>query len=209
MHRAILGAGTGQHVHHRNGNKLDNQRENLQLMEAPDHLRQHAAHLVSYAKSVQKYPDVRPCVSCGAEFRVNPRKRSRHCCCSRACAMAQSIAGRKRQALTCKTHRKRAVVPQVVAQIGRAILAAEAALDTRDRGGAQLTIAVPTNTTHPNPEANDARACSPVEASAVECSGSAASGPPAVNPGSGHRSTGAPVEGHTGALYAHYCELQR
>lgn len=72
-----------------------------------------------------------------------------------------------------------------------------------------MTIAVPTNPKHPNSEANDARACSPVEASAVECSGSAASGPPAVNSGIGTRSTGAPVSGSTGALYAAYCAMQR
>lgn len=72
-----------------------------------------------------------------------------------------------------------------------------------------MSIAVPTNATNPNPEANDARACSPVEASAVECSGSPA-GPPAVNPGIGPRSTGAPVVvEHAGALFAAYCEMQR
>jgi hypothetical protein len=76
-----------EHVHHINGNPLDNKVANLRLMSANAHLRHHK----------QVYPDLKICVVCGCEFTVNPRKRKRNKCCSDKCAMTLRIAGRKAQ----------------------------------------------------------------------------------------------------------------
>ena len=80
-----------EEVHHKNHDPLDNRIENLEVMSRADHMAMHAAEK-------QVYPDHRVCVACGAEFIVNPRKRSRNKTCSMACAQSMRIAGRKRQA---------------------------------------------------------------------------------------------------------------
>lgn len=41
MHRVIIGAQPGEHVHHRNGERLDNRRENLELLEPGEHKRRY------------------------------------------------------------------------------------------------------------------------------------------------------------------------
>lgn len=91
MHRVITGAARGEEVHHLNGNKLDNRRENLQLIGRSDHKRHHAPALVAFQKSRQVYPDRKPCIECGKEFAVNPRKRKRNVCCSTECSTARRV----------------------------------------------------------------------------------------------------------------------
>jgi len=76
-----------EHVHHKNGDPLDNSIENLEVLDSAVHMRLHK----------QVYPDTKACVECGAKFTVNPRKRKRNKTCSPECAMAMRIAGRKRQ----------------------------------------------------------------------------------------------------------------
>lgn len=76
-----------EHVHHINGNPLDNRIGNLTVLTANAHLRQHK----------QQYPDQKKCVVCGSDFTVNPRKRKRNKCCSCKCAMTMRIAGRQVQ----------------------------------------------------------------------------------------------------------------
>jgi len=66
----------GEHVHHINGDPLDNRLENLVVMKSIDHMRLHK----------QIYPDEKVCVTCGATFTANPRKRKRQQCCSSECA---------------------------------------------------------------------------------------------------------------------------
>lgn len=41
MHRLLLGSPVKQHVHHINGNRLDNRRSNLVTMSVSDHIRLH------------------------------------------------------------------------------------------------------------------------------------------------------------------------
>ena len=77
-----------EHVHHINGDPLDNRLENLVVLDHDAHMRIHK----------QKYPDEKSCVVCGRLFTVNPRKRSRNKCCSPDCAMTLRIAGRRSQA---------------------------------------------------------------------------------------------------------------
>jgi hypothetical protein len=59
-------------VHHKNEDKRDNRIDNLQVMDAGDHLRHHR----------QKYPTTFTCVPCGAKFQPHPGHRyrnPRHC----------------------------------------------------------------------------------------------------------------------------------
>lgn len=98
MHRFLMHpVPPGYVVHHRNGNKLDNRRENLELMLKKTHNILSSKQLVAHQKSIQKYPDQKRCVVCGAEFIVNPRKRKRNKTCSPPCALKMRIDGRKRQ----------------------------------------------------------------------------------------------------------------
>ena len=77
-----------EHVHHLNGDPLDNRIENLRVMDQNAHIRLHN----------QIHPDKKRCSSCDTEFVVNPRHRKRNKCCSPECAMQLRIKGRKRQA---------------------------------------------------------------------------------------------------------------
>lgn len=73
-----------EHVHHKNGDPLDNRLENLEVIDARQHMRLHK----------QVYPDMKHCVECGLPFTANPRKRKRAKTCSPACAQAiRSRAG--------------------------------------------------------------------------------------------------------------------
>ena len=99
MHRYIMHPmQKGYEVHHKNGNKLDNRKENLLLIKSNDHRKLHVVALVAHQKSIQKYPDIKKCVLCRKEFKVNPRKRKRNKCCSQICAQLMRVAGRKKQA---------------------------------------------------------------------------------------------------------------
>jgi hypothetical protein len=84
-----------EHVHHRNGNPLNNRLENLEVLLCIDHMKLHK----------QIYPDTKICVVCGNPFIVNPRKRARNKTCSSHCAMSMRIAGRKRQSASRKSSR--------------------------------------------------------------------------------------------------------
>ena len=77
-----------EHVHHINGDPLDNRLDNLIVMHQNAHLRGHK----------QVYPDQKRCANCGSMFTVKTRKRKMSLCCSPACAAAMRAAGRSRQA---------------------------------------------------------------------------------------------------------------
>ena len=62
-------------VHHKNGNKLDNRIENLEVMTKTEHSKLHN----------QIYPDTKVCRICGKEFSPNPCHRQRAVVCSDEC----------------------------------------------------------------------------------------------------------------------------
>lgn len=84
-----------EHVHHLNGNPLDNEMANLVVLHRTTHMRLHK----------QIYPDKKVCAGCRAEFMVNPRKRSRNKCCSTRCASLMRAQGRTKQALSRKSRK--------------------------------------------------------------------------------------------------------
>ena len=65
-----------EHIHHKNGNPLDNRLDNLEVKSAREHMVLHK----------QKYPDKKICEVCGSEYFCNPRKRRRQKTCSQKCA---------------------------------------------------------------------------------------------------------------------------
>jgi hypothetical protein len=67
-------------VHHRNGNKLDNRIENLEVMTKTEHAKLHN----------QIYPDTKVCQICGKEFTPSPYHRQRAVVCSDECKRALS-----------------------------------------------------------------------------------------------------------------------
>ena len=85
-----------EHVHHIDGNPLNNDLSNLEMLSANQHLRMHK----------QIYSDEKICVLCGEMFIVNPRKRERNKTCSQPCAQSMRVAGRKRQAESFRKSRK-------------------------------------------------------------------------------------------------------
>lgn len=67
-----------EHVHHINGDHLDNRLENLTVLPSREHMQLHK----------QQYPDTKVCVVCRQSFTVNPRKRKRNVVCSPDCRIA-------------------------------------------------------------------------------------------------------------------------
>lgn len=64
-----------EHVHHINGNKLDNRIENLIVINASEHTRLHKT----------KLPKTKICIVCGKEFEPPINHRGRNIICSKEC----------------------------------------------------------------------------------------------------------------------------
>ncbi|KKN83539.1 hypothetical protein LCGC14_0297780 [marine sediment metagenome] len=86
LHRFVMNVCNGEEIHHINGNRLDNRRENLEITTRSEHQRQHHSHITSARnRSNRIYPLSRHCLGCGKLFRVHPDHRGRNRYCSRDC----------------------------------------------------------------------------------------------------------------------------
>lgn len=74
-----------EHVHHRDGDRKNNDPANLEVMSCHDHQHHHK----------QKHPEIKVCQFCGTQFRPKPTKRERAKCCSWKCGHALSWRTRK------------------------------------------------------------------------------------------------------------------
>jgi len=92
----------GEIVHHKNGDKYDNDPGNLEVLSAKEHSKHHN----------QKYPLTKSCLLCGLIFTPLPTKRKRAKTCSSDCRF-------KLMSMT-----RRGVCPEPVKQIINAVRAA-------------------------------------------------------------------------------------
>ena len=70
-----------EHVHHKNGNPLDNRLENLEVLDQRQHMRLHKVKPLSE----------QPCAECGEPFLGTGKHRHRQKCCSPECAQAMRV----------------------------------------------------------------------------------------------------------------------
>ena len=86
LHRYIMDAKPGEEIHHRNEDRRDNQRANLEVTNARDHQRNHHSHVVAARNRASRiYPLTRTCLGCGEEFTVHRDHRGRNRYCSKLC----------------------------------------------------------------------------------------------------------------------------
>lgn len=98
MHRILLGAERGQEVHHKNGNRLDNRRENLELTTASEHQRHHRETTIRNNHLRRVHDASAVCSVCGRVFVKDRNHRGRQRTCNKACAIRALIAGRRKRA---------------------------------------------------------------------------------------------------------------
>lgn len=74
-----------EHVHHIDGNPLNNDLANLVVMDGAEHIRMHRT----------KPREARHCANCGVWFSPLTRHHTRQKCCLRECAQAMRLAARR------------------------------------------------------------------------------------------------------------------
>ena len=87
LHRIIVDAKPSQEIHHRNGNRLDNRRENLEITTASRHQEHHKHLLIARNKASRIYPKTGICKECGTVYTKDRDHRGRQKCCSKRCAI--------------------------------------------------------------------------------------------------------------------------
>lgn len=99
LHRFILSAPRGMHVHHLNESKLDCRRENLLLLTNSEHQRRFHAEQTKARNNLKRiHPLTKVCAYCGKTFTPNVDRRGAMKVCSATCGANSS--GRMKRKLT-------------------------------------------------------------------------------------------------------------
>jgi hypothetical protein len=93
LHRIIMNALVGEEIHHINGNKLDNRRENLERTTASEHQKHHVHTLITRSREARVLPLTKFCLWCQSEFTPDVNHRGTKKCCSRKCASQLTVIG--------------------------------------------------------------------------------------------------------------------
>jgi len=96
LHRIILNSKKGEDTHHKNENKLDNRRENIEKLSPSQHHKYHNHLLIESNKLRRIYPLTKICLNCKEEFTLDVDHRGRNKFCSLLCSGGYN--GRKRKA---------------------------------------------------------------------------------------------------------------
>jgi len=97
MHRIIIGAKQGEEVHHINGDKLDNRRQNLELTTPQQHQTSHHSWMLAERNRKRRiYETNAKCIRCAVQFTKDPNHRGRQKCCGKRCAIMLAVEARKR-----------------------------------------------------------------------------------------------------------------
>lgn len=87
LHRFITKPTNSQEVHHFDGNKLNNARNNLIVVSASDHQKKyHLEPLIARNRAGRIYPETISCAGCGVVFTVDRDHRGRNKFCTKLCA---------------------------------------------------------------------------------------------------------------------------
>lgn len=90
LHRIVVSAEVGQDVHHKNEDKADCRRKNLEVLSKKEHQAYHS-HVVTMRNiASRKYSITAECKACGKEFTKHPDHRGRQIYCSMKCVAARN-----------------------------------------------------------------------------------------------------------------------
>lgn len=94
LHRIVMHAKRGEEIHHRNGDKANCARRNLERTSPSEHQKHHSHLLIARNQAAQKYASTAHCKQCNVLFTKHPDHRGRQVCCSKYCAILLAVAGR-------------------------------------------------------------------------------------------------------------------
>lgn len=85
MHRIVMRAKIGEVVHHKNHNRLDNRRSNLQRINPSEHAKLHSPEIILRNRSRRIHTIFADCVFCRKRFRKSDKSRGTQRFCTTSC----------------------------------------------------------------------------------------------------------------------------
>jgi hypothetical protein len=97
LHRIIVNAESGEEIHHRDGNKLNNLRENIVITDSVGHQQFHKYTIIARNLANRKYDIDGICRYCNKRYTKDPNHRGRQVCCSKKCGLELAHIKRRKQ----------------------------------------------------------------------------------------------------------------
>ena len=97
-HRIVMGAQSGEEIHHWNETRTDCRRANLERTTPSAHQNHHKHLLITRNRANRRYPLTGTCKFCRITYTKDRNHRGRQTCCSKACAMALAVNARRKPA---------------------------------------------------------------------------------------------------------------